>query len=62
MPSKRRHGLFIIITVIGLFFASVLTSYAETVNYIYDDLNRLIRVVYDNGRSYNTPMTRLEID
>lgn len=49
MPSKTRHGLLIIVAVIGLFFTSAITSYAETVKYIYDDLNRLIRVVSDNG-------------
>jgi YD repeat-containing protein len=49
MPSKIRHGLLISIAVIGLFFTSVLTSYAETVNYIYDELNRLIRVEYGDG-------------
>jgi YD repeat-containing protein len=49
MPSKMRHGLLISIAVIGLLFTSVLTSYAETVNYIYDELNRLIRVEYEDG-------------
>jgi YD repeat-containing protein len=49
MPSKMRYGLIIGIAVVGLFFASVLTSYAETVNYIYDELNRLKRVEYGDG-------------
>lgn len=49
MPSKMRHGLLISIAVIGLFFTSVLTSYAETTNYVYDELNRLIRVEYGDG-------------
>jgi YD repeat-containing protein len=49
MSSKMRHGLLISIAVTGLFFTSVLTSYAETINYIYDELNRLIRVEYGSG-------------
>lgn len=49
MPSRIRHGLLIIVAVIGLFFASVITSYAQTITYVYDDLDRLIRVVYDSG-------------
>jgi YD repeat-containing protein len=48
MPLRRRHGLLIIVTVIELFFTSVITSYAET-NYIYDELNRLKRVEYGDG-------------
>jgi len=64
MPSRIRHGLLIGITVIGLFFTSVLTSYAETINYIYDELNRLIRVEYGSGTvieySYDKAGNRLE--
>ncbi len=64
MPSKIRHGLLISIAVIGLFFTSVLTSYAETINYIYDELNRLIRVEYGNGTvieyTYDKTGNRLE--
>jgi YD repeat-containing protein len=64
MPSRIRHGLLIGITVIGLFFTSVLTSYAETINYIYDELNRLVRVEYGNGTvieyTYDKTGNRLE--
>src|SRR3990172_1244195 len=49
MPSRIRHGLFISIALITLVFASLPASYAETVNYFYDELNRLIRVEYGNG-------------
>ena len=49
MPSKMRYGLLISIAVIGLLFTSVPNSYAETINYIYDELNRLIRVEYGDG-------------
>jgi YD repeat-containing protein len=49
MPAKIRHELLISITVFALLFTSIITSYAETVNYIYDDLNRLIRVDYGAG-------------
>jgi len=44
-----RHGLFISIIVIVLFFTAVISSYAKTTNYIYDELNRLIRVEYEDG-------------
>jgi YD repeat-containing protein len=44
-----RHALLIGMTMIALVFASVIISYAETVNYIYDELNRLIRVEYADG-------------
>jgi len=50
MPSKIRHGPIISIAVVALLFASVITSYPETTTYIYDELNRLIRVVYEDGR------------
>ena len=49
MPSRIRYGLLIGITIIGLLFTSVLISYSETTNYIYDELNRLIRVEYADG-------------
>jgi len=49
MSSKMKHTLLIIVTMIALVFASVIISYAETVNYIYDELNRLIRVEYGDG-------------
>jgi YD repeat-containing protein len=44
-----RHVLLISIVVIGLVVVSFSTSYAETTNYIYDELNRLIRVEYGDG-------------
>ena len=49
MPSKMRHGLLISFVVISLIVVSFNTSYAETVNYIYDELNRLKRVEYGDG-------------
>jgi YD repeat-containing protein len=49
MPTKIGRGLLINIVVIGLFFTSVLISYAETINYVYDELNRLVRVEYEDG-------------
>jgi len=63
MPSKIRHGLFINIAVISLIFISVI-SYAETINYIYDELNRLKRVEYGDGTvieyTYDNAGNRLE--
>jgi len=49
MPSKIRHGLLISVALITLLFTSLPTIRAQTVNYVYDDLNRLIRVEYGNG-------------
>jgi len=44
-----RHGLLISLVVISLIAISLNTSYSETVSYVYDDLNRLIRVQYEDG-------------
>jgi YD repeat-containing protein len=49
MPAKIRQALLISMTMIALLVASVMISYAETVNYIYDELNRLIRIEYGDG-------------
>jgi len=51
MPSKMRYGLLIGIAVFGLLLGPVILSYAETVNYIYDDLHRLKKVEYGSGVS-----------
>lgn len=49
MPSKMRHGLFISLVVISLTVIAFNTSYTDTTNYVYDELNRLIRVEYGDG-------------
>ena len=49
MSSRLRHALFISIVFITLFLIPVITSHAETINYTYDELNRLIRVEYGDG-------------
>jgi hypothetical protein len=49
MPSRMRHGLLISFVVVSLIVVSFSTSYADTTNYIYDELNRLIRVEYEDG-------------
>jgi len=49
MPSKIRHGFLISLVVIGLIAISLNTSYSETDNYIYDDLNRLKQIQYGDG-------------
>ena len=49
MSSKSiPKGLFILL-VIALLFVPVISSFAETINYTYDDLNRLKRIEYENG-------------
>ncbi len=64
MSSKMRHGLLISMTLVAFLFASVIISYAETTNYIYDELNRLIRVEYGDGSvveyTYDKAGNRLE--
>jgi YD repeat-containing protein len=64
MSFKIRHGLLVSIAVIGLFFISVFTSYTEATNYVYDELNRLIRVEYEDGTvieyTYDKAGNRLE--
>lgn len=49
MPLKMKHGLSISLAVISLILISSTTSYPDTTNYIYDELNRLIRVEYGDG-------------
>ena len=49
MPSKTRHGLLISFVVVSLIIVSFHASYADTTNYVYDELNRLIRVEYADG-------------
>jgi len=49
MPARIKYGLLIGVTLIGLFFCPVRISYGEMINYIYDELSRLIRVDYGNG-------------
>ncbi|MFA4916436.1 MAG: RHS repeat domain-containing protein [Syntrophales bacterium] len=46
MSSRLRKGLFASIAIITLLFTSVILSYSESINYVYDDLNRLIRIEY----------------
>lgn len=49
MSSSSRHILLSGITFITVLLISVITSFAESINYVYDDLNRLIQVQYENG-------------
>jgi len=45
-----RQGFITSMTVIMLLLASLCTSYAGSVNYTYDALNRLIKVEYEDGK------------
>jgi hypothetical protein len=49
-----RHRLLISLVVISLIVISFTTSYPDTTNYIYDELNRLIRVEYGDGNWWIT--------
>jgi YD repeat-containing protein len=49
MQFKLGNILFLSMTVIGLLIASVVSSYAASATYTYDELNRLIRVEYADG-------------
>ena len=65
MTSLTRNGRLIILAAFALLLALPAVSYAGMVNYIYDELNRLIRVEYDNGAAvqyiYDGVGNRLEI-
>jgi hypothetical protein len=43
MTSKIRRSLFLILTIIVLLFTSVIASYGESAQYVYDELNRLTK-------------------
>jgi YD repeat-containing protein len=64
MPSKLRQQLFGIVALSAFLFASVIASYAESINYVYDNLNRLTRVEYESGTvivyTYDEVGNRLE--
>ena len=51
MPSIMQRGLVPDLMIIALLLALVGVPYAGAVDYTYDDLNRLIRVDYSDGRS-----------
>ena len=53
MTSKVRRSLFLILTIILLFFASVISSHGESAKYVYDELNRLIQIRYGDGTVIN---------
>ena len=44
-----KHALPVILTIMALIYASAFASYAQSVTYSYDDLNRLTRIDYGNG-------------
>ncbi|MFH2047741.1 MAG: chitobiase/beta-hexosaminidase C-terminal domain-containing protein [Pseudomonadota bacterium] len=50
MLSMQKRVVFICLAVIVLFFTLLISSYAGPIKYVYDDINRLIRVVYDDGK------------
>ena len=64
MSSRIRQGFLIGLVVVGLVVISAISSYAETTTYIYDALNRLIRVEYADGTiieyTYDKAGNRLE--
>jgi hypothetical protein len=49
MLSIRGCKGIIVLTVIALILIPILSSFAETIKYIYDDLNRLQRMEYGDG-------------
>jgi len=53
MASRLRRTLFLTLTVIVLLFTSVIASYSESVQYVYDELNRLIQIRYGDGTVIN---------
>jgi len=53
MTSKIRRSLFLVLTIILIFFTSVIASYGESAQYVYDELNRLIQIRYGEGTVIN---------
>jgi hypothetical protein len=47
-----RYGFLIGLVAISLVVISFNISHAETINYFYDDLHRLIRVEFESGRGW----------
>lgn len=48
IPMRLCQGLIAGIAI--LFFASVIAAKAGSITYVHDDLNRLIRIYYDDGK------------
>ncbi len=65
MSSRLRRGVSSIWLIVFIVILSVYASYAESVNYVYDDLNRLVRVEYGSGKvieySYDEVGNRLQM-
>ncbi len=65
MTPGTHHGRLTGLAVITFLLAFVAASYAETVNYIYDELNRLKRVECDGGAAaeyvYDGAGNRLQV-
>jgi YD repeat-containing protein len=53
MNSGLRHSLLSILTILLLLFTSVIASYGESATYVYDELNRLIQIRYEDGTVIN---------
>ena len=53
MASILRGTLFLVLTIIVLLFTSVIAAYGESVQYVYDELNRLIQIRYGDGTVIN---------
>lgn len=48
MPIRLCQGLSASIAI--FFFASIIAANAGAITYVHDDLNRLIRIYYDDGK------------
>lgn len=49
MAWKVRRTFLLILTIGVLLFSSVIASFGERAQYVYDDLNRLMQIRYGNG-------------
>ncbi len=49
MLKRPRHALLLSMMIMGLFLAPISVSYAQTVDYTYDPLNRLEQATYPDG-------------
>jgi len=49
MLRSIKSGILVGILAVGFFFLPGFRTVAQAVTYVYDDLNRLTQIVYDDG-------------
>jgi YD repeat-containing protein len=62
MKIKKVHKKLVPFPATVITLITFIPVFAENINYIYDDLNRLTKVVYEDGTFIHTATMRLVID